>query len=127
LEDLLGRIQGLLVQQVHVDVLITEVPGVEEAEGLFTGQLNLLATQYVVVVITGDVRILCRIVPEVRDLGVVDDGDVLVKVYHRVNILQGQLWSNPQCLFRVIKLREKSPGLGHSQVVVILAIERYVL
>jgi hypothetical protein len=45
LEDLLGRFRCFLVQQVHVDVLITEVPRVEEAEGLVTGQLNLLATQ----------------------------------------------------------------------------------
>jgi hypothetical protein len=127
LEDLLGRFQGLLVQQVHVDELITEVPGVEEAEGLFTGELNLLATQYVVVFITGDVRILCRIVPEVRDLGVIDEGDVLVQVYHRVNLLQGKLWPNPLDRFRVIKLREKGSGLSHSQVVVVLAIERYVL
>jgi hypothetical protein len=38
LEDLLRLQRVLLVQQVHVDVLIPEVPGVEEAEGLITGQ-----------------------------------------------------------------------------------------
>lgn len=37
LEDLLGLSRGLLVQEVHVDILITEEPGVEEAEGLVTG------------------------------------------------------------------------------------------
>ena len=45
LEDPLGLPRGLLVQEVHVDVLIPEIPGVEEAEGLVTGQPDLPATE----------------------------------------------------------------------------------